>query len=222
MRPILALSLFSLLALSLTSAGCVQVQQGQGSCGDGALGMSYVEHTYLWGNENFFTKRYDVSVYTIGFPSVKNDISRFEFDTYKQTYCSPSTSRAQPTSTTPVITKITTINTPAPTHIPIKQRKITDGFWCRDTTINIGTAPTEITECYQFFSDGTYKWGYYPGWAMGKSLSCSGSPDAKCVYSFNSKGKYEVQGGYSYSLSGDFLIDPHDPPYFAWSPTGIP
>jgi hypothetical protein len=133
---------------------------------------------------------------------------------------------AQPTplnlSTPAITTAVTTIQTPAPTPVPLAERKITDGFWCRDTTMNRGKAPTDVKECYQFFSDGTYKWGYSPGWAMGKSLSCSGAQDAKCEYSFNAKGYYEVQGGYSYTLSGDTLIDPHDPPYFQWTPAGIP
>ena len=108
------------------------------------------------------------------------------------------------------------------TPLPATQHKISDGFWCRETTINIGKAPTNVKECYQFFADGTYKWGYSPGRAMGKSQSCSGDPNAKCEYSSNSKGQYEVQGGYSYTLSGDTLIDPHDPPYFIWSSKGIP
>jgi hypothetical protein len=124
---------------------------------------------------------------------------------------------------TPSPTIITpTTPTPAPTPVPVMQRKITDGFWCRDTTINIGKAPTDVTECYQFFSDGTYRWGYFPGRPMGKSQSCSGDPNAKCEYSFNSKGQYEVQGGYAFILSGDTLTNPHDPPYFRWSSTGIP
>jgi hypothetical protein len=88
--------------------------------------------------------------------------------------------------------------------------------------MNIGKAPTAVTECYQFFPDMTYKWGYSPGRPMGKSLSCSGDPSAKCVYAFNAKGQYEVEGGYAYTLSGDTLIDPHNPPYFTRSSTGIP
>jgi hypothetical protein len=112
--------------------------------------------------------------------------------------------------------------TPAPTPIPAIQHNFTNGFWCRDKTINIGKAPTEVTECYQFFSDGTYKWGYSPGRPMGKSQSCSGDPNIKCEYSINSRGQYEVEGGYAFILSGDTLIDPHDPPYFKWSSTGIP
>jgi hypothetical protein len=122
---------------------------------------------------------------------------------------------------TPPVTTVT-MSTPAPTPVPVLQRKITEGFWCRDTTINIGKKPTAVTECYQFFTDGTYKWGYSPGHAMGKSSSCSGSADVKCAYTLNPDGKYEVEGGYSYTLSGDNLIDPHDPPYFIWSSTGIP
>jgi len=121
----------------------------------------------------------------------------------------------------PTTTKPTT-TAPAPTPTPLAQRQITDGFWCRDITINIGKAPTDVRECYQFFTDGTYKWGYSPGRPMGKSLSCSGSPDAKCAYSLNANGQYEVEGGYSYNVSGDELIDPHDPPYYIWSSTGIP
>jgi hypothetical protein len=87
--------------------------------------------------------------------------------------------------------------------------------------MNIGKAPTNVRECYQFFSDGTFNWGYSPGRIMGKSPSCW-SPNVKCEYSLNAKGQYEVQGGYIYTLSGDILIDPHDPPYFARSSTGIP
>jgi hypothetical protein len=115
----------------------------------------------------------------------------------------------------------TTIQTPAPTPVPIKNDKITDGFWCRDTTINIGKASTSVRECYQFFTDGTFKWGYTPGYPMGRSPSCW-SPNVKCEYSLNAKGQYEVSGGYFYTLSGDTLIDPHDLPYFTRSLTGIP
>lgn len=124
------------------------------------------------------------------------------------------------TPTEPVTAETTTTAPPAANTAA--ERKITDGYWCRDTTMNIGTAPTEIIECYQFFPDMTYKWGFSPGWPMGKSLSCSGDPSVKCTYVLNGKGLYEVEGGYSYILSGDSLIDPHDPPYFTWSATGIP
>jgi len=130
------------------------------------------------------------------------------------------------------VTVLVTPDTPVTTVTPVSmvtlipdtpaERKITDGYWCRDTTMNIGTAPTKVTECYQFFPDGTYKWGYSPGWPMGKSRSCSGDPNVKCTYTFNAKSQYEVQGGYSYTLSGDSLIDAHDPPYFSWSALGIP
>jgi hypothetical protein len=126
------------------------------------------------------------------------------------------------TATTPVTAHPPPSTAPAPASVPAPARKITDGFWCRDTTINIGKAPTSVKECYQFFVDGTYKWGYTPGWPMGKSLSCSGSPDVQCEYSLRPDGKIEVQGGYSYTVSGDALIDPHDPPYFIWTATGIP
>jgi hypothetical protein len=221
MKQIIIIPLFFLLVLFLASTGCVQVDQTERSCGGGYLGMNYVEHTYLWGNENFMTKRYDVSIYAFGGPNVKTDISKFEFDEYQKTYCSVSTQRTQTTSPTPVTTRITTIRTPYPTPVPTYAPKITDGFWCRFTTKNIGKDPTDVTECYQFFTDGTFKWGYSPGYPMGKSPSCW-SPDVKCVYSYNSNGKYEVQGGYSYTLSGINLIDPHDPPYFVWRATGIP
>jgi hypothetical protein len=140
----------------------------------------------------------------------------------QDTGITPAQTTPSDLSTPAITTAVTTIQTPAPTPVPLAERKITDGFWCRETTMNIGKAPTDVKECYQFFSDGTYKWGYSPGWTMGKSLSCSGAQDAKCEYSFNAKGHYEVQGGYSYMLSGDTLIDPHDPPYFQWTPAGIP
>lgn len=128
-----------------------------------------------------------------------------------------------PTITTaPPTTVVTTTATPVPTPTPVVPRKITDGYWCRETTMNIGKDPTDIRECYQFFEDGSFKWGYTPGWPMGKSRSCSGSPADKCTYSLSSNGKYEIQGGYFYTLSGDYLIDAHDPPYFIWTETGIP
>jgi hypothetical protein len=134
----------------------------------------------------------------------------------------PARTTALPVST-PVITPVmTTVQTTEPTPELPTERKITDGFWCRDATRNIGKDPTDVRECYQFFTDGTYQWGFSPGRPMGKSLSCSGDPQAKCVYSIAANGQYEVQGGYFYTLSGDALIDPHDPPYFMWSSTGIP
>lgn len=140
-----------------------------------------------------------------------------------------STSVSQTPAPVPVTTTLmspatvqsTTLQTPALTPSPIALDKITDGFWCRDTTMNIGKAPTNVRECYQFLTDGTFRWGYSPGYAMGRSPSCW-SPDVRCTYILNSKGQYEVSGGYSYTLTGDTLIDPHDPPYFTRSFTGIP
>jgi hypothetical protein len=105
--------------------------------------------------------------------------------------------------------------------MPTIQPDITEGYWCRKTTMNIGKAPTDVMECYQFFTDGTFQWGYSPGRPMGKSLSCW-APDVKCDYSFKANGHYEVEGGYSFTLSGQALYDPLDPPSYAWSPTGIP
>jgi TM2 domain-containing membrane protein YozV len=122
----------------------------------------------------------------------------------------------------PVKTPVPTIRTPYPTPIPTIRHAITEGFWCRKTSINIGKALTDVEECYQFFPDGTFKYGYSPGWPMGKSPSCSGEWGAKCTYSINPSGKYEVQGGYIFTLSGDQLIDPHNAPYYRWSPNGIP
>lgn len=112
---------------------------------------------------------------------------------------------------------------PEPTAVPTEKiPAITDGFWCRDTTVNIGKAPTSVKECYQFFTDMTYTWGYAPGQPMGKSASCSGDPRAKCVYSFNAKDQVEVEGGYAFIVAGDTLIDPHNPPYYTRSSIGIP
>jgi hypothetical protein len=135
---------------------------------------------------------------------------------------SPAGTTTVPLTPPAIITPATTFQLPELTLVPHAERRITDGFWCRDTTMNIRKAPTAVRECYQFFPDGTYKWGYNPGWPMGKSPSCSGDPAAKCQYLFNAKGQYEVEGGYSYTLSGTALIDPHDPPYLLWSSTGIP
>jgi hypothetical protein len=140
----------------------------------------------------------------------------------------PSASQAPPASPTVVKTTITTVPTTLPTPLPAVStpatpapRQITDGYWCRKTTINIGNAPTEILECYQFLPDGTFRWGYSPGWPMGKSPSCL-APNVKCEYTLNPDGRYEVEGGYFYTLTGDLLIDPHDPPYFTYSIKGIP
>jgi hypothetical protein len=121
---------------------------------------------------------------------------------------------------TPTPTPTVTI-TPAPTPVPTILHNFTNGFWCRYKTLNIGKAPTDVRECYKFFSDGTFEYGYSPGKPMGKSQSCSGDPNAKCTYSINPAGQYELEGGYTFILSGDTLTDPHDPPYFRWSSTGI-
>ena len=126
-----------------------------------------------------------------------------------------------------VTVPVTSIPTPtvaitrAPTPVTtIQEHNFTNGFWCRYKTLNIGKAPTDVRECYQFFSDGTFEYGYSPGKPMGKSQSCSGDPNAKCTYSINPAGQYELEGGYTFILSGDTLTDPHDPPYFTWSSTG--
>lgn len=191
----------------------IDIWQTKGLCGDNDLGMNYVEHLYLWGKDGFLTKRYDVSFYFLGVESVKTDISKFEFETDKQPFCSISPSQNQPTTPTLLETTSTAIQTPTQTPIPTIQHKITDGYWCRYIT--------NARECFQFFSDGTYAWGYSPGGAMGKSLSCPGDLNAKCEYSFNSKGQYEIQGGRAFILSGDTLFDPHDYPSYEWSLKGI-
>jgi TM2 domain-containing membrane protein YozV len=137
------------------------------------------------------------------------------------TVYSNSPSTAHPVYAIPTATYVPVIRTPYPTPVPTIQRRITDGYWCRATTVNIGKDPTDVKECYQFLSDGTFKWGYSPGWPMGKSASCFGE-NMKCAYSLNPAGKYEVQGGYIFTLSGDSLIDAHNPPYYRWTTTGIP
>jgi hypothetical protein len=218
MKAIIILLIF-LLTLSLVSPGCVDVRQNKEFCGSEMSGMTSIEHTYLWGADGFMTKRYDVAVYVYGTPQTGTNLPKSQVDTYRQTYCSASAGSNQ---AEPVETIVTTIPPPDPTPVPIPYHGITDGFWCRETTMNIGKAPTEVTECFRFFPDGTYKWGYSPGWAMGKSPSCSGAANAKCVYTVSPDGKIEVEGGYVYTMYGDTLVDPHNPPYFKWSSTGIP
>jgi hypothetical protein len=163
-----------------------------------------------------------IVIAVLGTPFFLNEYEKWQYNENLKKAYSQAIAANQPNIVQKTITRVVTpIPTPAPTPIPTIQRKITDGFWCRDTTINIGKAPTNVRECYQFLSDGTFKWGYSPGYPMGKSPSCW-SPNVKCEYSLNANGKYEVQGGYFYTLSGDTLIDPHNPPYFKWSSTGIP
>lgn len=122
----------------------------------------------------------------------------------------------------PVTTTAATVLATVPTAVPVTEHAITDGFWCRERYLNIGKAPTSVRECYRFFDDGTYLYGYDPGKPMGKSASCSGDPKAKCGYFITDTGLYELAGGYFFTKSGDLLIDPHDPPYFERTETGIP
>ena len=135
---------------------------------------------------------------------------------------SPPVTTVITTPPTPVPTPVpTTISTPVPPPATPEERKITDGYWCRRTTINIGNANTDITECYQFLEDGTFRWGYSPGRPMGKSQSCE-APNIRCEYRLTTDRQYELQGGYFLTLSGDQLVDPHDPPYFTYTTKGIP
>lgn len=150
----------------------------------------------------------------------KEDAGSVPSRTITKTPVPTPTQTPKTTKTTIMVT--TKTKTTVPTPVQTVQPGISEGFWCRETTMNIGKAPTEVTECFQFFDDGTYKWGYSPGKPMGKSPSCSADPNEKCKYSLNAQGRYEVEGGYSYTLTGVNLIDPHDPPYFLWRETGIP
>ena len=134
---------------------------------------------------------------------------------------SPTVQTNEQPEITPIVTSVRVVRTYVRPTVQRIYHKITDGFWCRETTKNIGKAPTEVRECYQFLSDGTFRWGYSPGYLMGKSPSCW-APNVECEYSILSNGRYEVQGGYIYTLSENILIDPMDPPYFLWSPSGIP
>ncbi|MDD1683456.1 MAG: zinc ribbon domain-containing protein [Methanoregula sp.] len=141
----------------------------------------------------------------------------------------PSPAAAVPTTAQPVSAAgnyatpdLVRVVTSAPASAPTTDSKLTDGYWCRNSRINVGKAPADVIECYQFFPDGTYKWGYSPGWPMGKSPACPGSPDIKCTYSLNWKGQIEVAGGLYFTVSGDTLVNPRDPPYFTRTAAGIP
>jgi predicted nucleic acid-binding Zn ribbon protein len=136
----------------------------------------------------------------------------------------PSPANVVPTTAQPVAEVPAPVMsaTPAPAPAPTLDSTLTSGYWCRNSRINIGKAPADVIECYRFFADGTYTWGYSPGWPMGKSPGCPGSPEAKCTYSLNAKGQIEVQGGYYFTLSGDTLMNTRDPPYFIRTPAGIP
>jgi len=165
----------------------------------------------------------------LGFPFAINEYNKWQEREQLNRIMHDASSKAVVVKKTPTFTVYNPTVPPQPqiqrqyvAPAPTIQRTITDGFWCRATTINIGKAPTDVKECYQFFSDGTFKWGYLPGWPMGKSPSCSGEMNAKCMYSLNSAGKYEVQGGYIFTKSGDYLIDAHNPPYYRWTASGIP
>lgn len=167
-----------------------------------------------------------VVIAVIGAPFALNEYEKWKYNENLKEAYSRAIVAYQPTFTQKIITRVITpirtpIQTPIPTPIPVIQHKISDGYWCRDTTMNLGKAPTDVKECYQFFADGTFKWGYFPGYPMGKSPSCW-SPNVRCEYKLNSRGQYEVQGGYTYTLSDNMLVDPHDPPYFKWSSTGVP
>jgi hypothetical protein len=84
-KIILILLLISLIA----STGCIQISSQANSCsgGGGVIGVSYVEHTYLWGDDGFLTKKYDATVSVFGIPKVKIGISQYELNTYVNTYC---------------------------------------------------------------------------------------------------------------------------------------
>lgn len=215
-KIILILLLISLIA----STGCIQISSQANSCsgGGGVIGVSYVEHTYLWGNDGFMTKKYDITVYVLGFPSVKTDISKYEFNTYKQTYCSAPTN--QPASTT-----ITTIRTPTPTPIPPPQHKITDGYWCRNNMEDVNGRSQNVKECYEFFADGRYKQGNSAGFPMVRPYkSCGGQrPNDNCGYftwQVNSKGEYEI-GMDTFTFDGYNLRSDLLSSSYSWSSTGL-
>jgi hypothetical protein len=209
-----------LLVAILITTGCVQVQQENGSCGSEALAVTYVAHNYLWGNDGFMTKRYDITVYVLGFPSVKTGISKYEFDTYKQTYCRASTN--QPTSTTPLKTTITTIRTPtpSPTH------KITDGYWCLNSEWDVSGQRKMVKDCYQFFSDGSYKIGDTSsgGTSMVRPRkNCHAVWSEACGYwswSINSKGEVVLTGADT-DVNNLGIFNGYNLGFYSWSSTGL-
>jgi hypothetical protein len=78
-----------LFILFVSCSGCIQISSKAGACGGGetGIGVSYVERTYLWGDDGLFTKKYDATVYVFGIPSVKTGISEYQLRTYINTYC---------------------------------------------------------------------------------------------------------------------------------------
>lgn len=131
------ISLILLLIFLIFSTGCIQVSSQTSMCSGGFVGMNYIQHTYLWGDEGLFTKKYDVSI-SLGFPQVKNGVSEFEFQQYVNAYCqAPPPVRLYQTIVTPYPTIMTPYPTPmlpyqapmttVPTPIPTRDPKTVSG-----------------------------------------------------------------------------------------------
>lgn len=139
--------LLLLLLLFIACSGCIQVTSESHSCSSGGLGVSYVERTYLWGDDGFLTKKYDATFYAFGFPQVKTGISEYELNSYKQLYCYRTASAKE---------TMTTIPTPTPT---IPRHELTDGYWCVVSDWMVSDQLKTVRDCYQFFPDGSARSG---------------------------------------------------------------
>lgn len=56
-----------LLVIIIACSGCVEINSSQQSTSTLLGGMEIIERTYLWGDEGFLTKKYDVRIWTVGY-----------------------------------------------------------------------------------------------------------------------------------------------------------
>ncbi|MCP1661786.1 archaellin [Methanocalculus sp. AMF5] len=54
------------LVVMIACSGCVEINSSQQSASTLVGGMEIIERTYLWGDEGFLTKKYDVRIWALG------------------------------------------------------------------------------------------------------------------------------------------------------------
>jgi hypothetical protein len=218
-------AIITIFLFSVMISGCVQVNESTQTEGSSLGGVIVTQHTYLWGNDGLFTKTYDITLVILGVPKeIESGMSQEQLQAIEQMYGAAGTQQnafIQPAGiqgNSPII-PVTTIPTPTPSI----QHQITDGYWCRDTTMNNNGVNTNVKDCFQFFPDGTLARGFYPVESMTKYCTNINNVISNCLkWSINSQGQYIVPGNYVFTLNDNTLTSAGDYPPFTWSSQGIP
>jgi len=127
----------AIMICSVIISGCIETGSVTQSSGNAISGGMITEHTYLFGTDGFFTKKYDLTIFFFGQSKQYNDLSYSQLQAYIQMYSKPGSQQNTvpatqqttiipeniiPQQTATIVTQSVTqvIVTTSPTPLPIR------------------------------------------------------------------------------------------------------